>query len=319
MIIDAYCHVGLPRFGSVENALTVAKLFGIEGSVLVLGPAVPDYESLFRAIRQYPDRVRGIGVPFGDNERQQAEVADLQVRAGISGIRLSGNDLLKYPSIPDLFGLAGRWIYAVELIDNAPAAEYLLDWLERYPLSRIGAPHFLRSDKDALEGPLRDLVSHARFHPIFSRHGRDSQSPYPHEDLRPWVDAVVSVSGWERIMFGSEYPINFWRDETMPSCLEWVDHFGVTDPLDRFRGATAKRVLFDPEPPEREDVEIPLWIEDQMKEIRPVPLKDGREISMDEISKWQNDYIEALKQDPTANPRSQACPEQSRRAPPGNA
>jgi len=301
VIVDAYCHVGLPRFGSVENALAVARIFGVDRSVLVLGPMVPDFESLFRAIRQYPDRVRGIGVPFGDNERQQAEVADIQVRAGISGIRLSGDEILKCPSVVDLFGMAGRWIYAVGLIDNPPAAEALIDWLERYPASRVAAPHFLRPDTAVIEPPLADLVKHPRFHPIFSRHGgMGSQLAYPHADFRPWVDDVLALSGWDQVMFGSECPVLFWRDETMSSCFDWIHQ--ITDgqkpeQIESFLGGTAKRLLFDQPPPEREEVEIPDWIEDGFDPSRTVPLWDGREVSMTDIESWQKKYVDVLKQD----------------------
>ena len=301
MIVDAYCHVGLPRFGSVENTIATAKVFGINQSVLVLGPMVPDYESLFRAIHQYPDRVRGIGIPFGDNERQQTEVADIQVRAGISGIRLSGDEILAYPSVPDLFGLAGRWIYAVGLINNPPAAEALLDWLERYQSSRIAAPHFLRPTADPISPPLAELISHSRFHPIFSRHGGlGSQTPYPHEDLKPWVESVVSLCGWGHIMFGSEFPVIFWRDETMQSCLDWIRDLSVDvgdEQADAFLGKTAKRLLFDRPSPEREDVDIPAWV-DQFDRTRTVPLWDGREVSMNSIESWHNVYINELKENP---------------------
>ena len=184
MIVDAYAHVGLPRFGSLENAIAIADIFGVERSVLVLGPMVPDYPTLFRAIATYPDRVRGIGIPFGETEAQQSEIIEIQLRAGVTGIRLSGDEILKYPIVPELLGRSGRWIYAVSLIRNPAAVEALLGWLDRYPESRVAAPHFLRPDTANLVSPLTDLVSHSRFFPIFSRHGGlGSQQSYPHIDL----------------------------------------------------------------------------------------------------------------------------------------
>ena len=57
-MIDAYCHVGMPRFGTTDEALDLAGVYGIERSVFVLGPRVPDFETLFDAMSRFGDRVR---------------------------------------------------------------------------------------------------------------------------------------------------------------------------------------------------------------------------------------------------------------------
>ena len=113
MIVDAYCHVGLPRFGSLEQMRAVAEVFAVERSVLVLGPMVPDYETLFRAIADYPETLRGVGIPFGESDAQQVQIAEVQLRAGVAGLRLSGAEMLSCPAVPELVGECGRWIYAI--------------------------------------------------------------------------------------------------------------------------------------------------------------------------------------------------------------
>jgi len=249
LIVDAYCHVGLPRFGSLENAIAVADIFRVDRSVLVLGPMIPDYHTLFRVITTYPDRIRGIGIPFGKNESQQSEIIEIQLRAGVTGIRLSGDEILKYPAVPELIGQSERWIYAVSLMNNPAAVEALISWLDRYPSCRIATPHFLRATTENLVSPLTDLISHPRFFPIFSRHGGlGSQQPYPHTDLKPWVESVVSLCGWEHVMFGSEYPVIFWRDETYASCLDWIRQIdpGVSEEVVvSFSGGRANELLFE--------------------------------------------------------------------------
>ena len=304
MIVDAYCHVGLPRFGSAENAVTVAKRFGIDRQVLVLGPSVPDYESLFRAMSVYPDHIRGIGIPFGRGERRQIEIAEIQLRAGVSGLRLSGDEFLEHPTVPELIGLAGRWIYAVGIINNVEATEGMLNWLEAYPLSRIAAPHFLRPSTAEIEAPLADLIRHPRFYPIFSHHGGlGSREPYPHADFKPWIESVVVLAGCESILFGSEYLVIFWRNETVNSCLGWIQSSGIADDEEnrtRFLGETAKRLFFDRPGPEREDVHIPDWVDEQFDLGRTIPLRDGFEIPMDTFPARLEGYIDRLKNEPDA-------------------
>ncbi|MFT5085880.1 MAG: hypothetical protein ACI906_001440 [Candidatus Latescibacterota bacterium] len=304
MIVDAYCHVGLPRFGSLEDALTVAQVFGVERSVLVLGPMVPDYVTLFRAIAAYPDTLRGVGIPFGENEAQQGEIAEIQLRAGIAGLRLSASEILQYPAVPELVGQSGRWIYAVSIIDNSAAAEYLVDWLERYPACRVAAPHFLCVSDGGISSPLAELISHPRFYPIFSRHGGlGSQESYPHMDFVPWVESVVALCGWQRAMFGSEYPVIFWRDETYASCLDWVREIqpqASAIELAGLFGDTANQLLFEETQPAREEVVVPPWVGEQFDRNRTVPLWDGREVPMDAIQDWLELYVEELKEERAA-------------------
>ena len=108
LVIAAYAHVGLPRFGSPEEALTTADRFGIQKQVLVLGPGVPDCRSLFRAVASHPERIRGIGIPFGNTETQRFELAELQLQAGVIGLRVESREILDNPDILRLLGENGR-------------------------------------------------------------------------------------------------------------------------------------------------------------------------------------------------------------------
>ena len=298
-MIDAYCHTGLPRFGSADDGLAVADLFGIERSVLVLGPMVPDCRTLFDGMAKFGDRIRGVGIPFGASREQQIEMTELQLRVGVMGMRLQGSELL--PEILDRVGECGRWIYAIGLRSGSDIAQTLLDWLERYSVGRIAAPHFLRPNAGRIEGALRDLILHPRFFPIFSRHGGlGSQEPYPHEDMRPWVEQVVDLAGWDRVMWGSEYPVLCWRDETMPGCQTWLSELlGDDDRMVGFWGENARREIFDHPAPEREAVVIPDWVDVQFDRSRTVPVFDygGLELSMDLYERLHRVYVDRLKED----------------------
>jgi hypothetical protein len=87
MTIDAYAHVGEPRFGSAREVVAILRYYGFEKMVLVLGPGIPDIAALVEARRIGGDDVRVMGIPFGETEEQRLELAEVQLRAGISGMR----------------------------------------------------------------------------------------------------------------------------------------------------------------------------------------------------------------------------------------
>jgi hypothetical protein len=318
-VIDAYCHVGMPRFGSAEDAWAVLGHAGspvhapVERVVFVLGPRMPDYATLFGALQRYGEEVRGIGIPYGDTGAQVLESVLLQLTAGVLGLRVEPEPLLAQPDILTLLGEWGRWCYAIGAVSSPEVAQALLAWLERYPEARVAAPHFLKPDlllvgDDRREGVVRELLSHPRFFPIFSRHGAmGSRLAYPHEDLLPWVEQVITLVGWERLLWGSEYPVFYWRDETLASCQRWLSTLleGLQpEPQAAYLGGNAARVIFSAPAPPRERVAIPDWIgslfeEELARPDRPVPLfPDGLDLPMTVYASLHHRYVAALRDDP---------------------
>ncbi|MBT4140067.1 MAG: amidohydrolase family protein [Candidatus Latescibacteria bacterium] len=299
-MIDAYCHVGLPRFGTAEEALTIADLYSIQKSVLVLGPMVPDFGTLIQAMQQYKDRIRGVGIPFGNTPEQQIESTEILLHAGVTAMRLQGPEML--PEILNRVGEAGRWIYAIGLRSGGRIAQTNLDWLEKYPNSKIMAPHFLSSDVSKIEGALTELLQHPHFFPIFSRHGGlGSQEPYPHNDLKPWVERTIELAGYNRMMWGSECPVLYWRNENMPNCQNWLNELLGNENLNGFLGTNAQREIFDTPPPKSETVALPNWIEETFDRTRTIPAFDygGLELPMDVYEKLHHRYVSQLEQNNT--------------------
>lgn len=310
-LIDAYCHVGLPRFGSVEDAMVVLDQAGVDRVVFVLGPGVPDYGTLFHALRRYGDRVRGIGIPFGETDEQVVASVELQLRAGVLGLRLEPQALFAYPRVLTQLGERGRWVYAIGASSSPMVVRVLLNWLAAYPEAKVAAPHFLKPcprlacdvEREKDEAPLRDLVAHPRFYPIFSRHGgMGSQHPYPHADFRLWVEQVIEAAGWDHVLWGSEYPVLYWRNETMVSCRGWLaELLPALTPAQRraYLGDNAQRVIFDAPAPPVEEVEIPAWVEAQFNRDRTVPLfPQGLEVPMSFYASLHHRYVKALQDQP---------------------
>ena len=305
-IVDAYCHIGLPRFGTPEDALRTLGLWSIERAVFVLGPQVPDYPTLLSALQSYGDRIRGIGIPFGTTAPEVEEAVLLQLRAGVLGLRMEPSELLSYPRVLAILGERARWLYAIGAISSPEVARTLLTWLERYPAARVAAPHFLAPGLplagDVGDEIRQELLSHPRFYAILSRHGGvGSSRAYPHEDLRAWVLDAISRVGWGRLLWGSEYPVLFWRNETLGDALRWLSELlpeCSDESLQAFLGGTAERVLFGNPPPEAESVQFPEWIAARFNRERTVPLfPGGLSIPMALYDKLHHQYVECLQQD----------------------
>ena len=276
-------------------------------SVLVLGPAVPDYPTLINALHKYGNRVRGIGIPFGETQAQINESVLLQIRSGVLGLRVDPRTLIAYPSVLQHLGENKRWLYAIGAVDSDAVMLTLINWLERYPDAHIAAPHFLKTRAFFTSGKdhelINSLVSHPRFHPIFSRHGGlESHKSYPHTDFSDWVEYVINTSGWDNVLWGSEYPVYTWRNETMSSCIRWLPSL-LENITDDQRTAilyhNTQRIIFDQRAPTQETVTIPAWVDQQFNLDRKVPLfPDGLHIPMHTYHDLHKRYVCALKHEP---------------------
>lgn len=104
-------------------------------------------------------------------------------------------------------------------------------------------------------------------------------------------------------MWGSECPVFYWRNETMPGCQSWLGELlgGSADDLAGFLGGNAKREIFEVPAPAREAVTIPGWVNAQFDHTRTVPVFDsgGVALSMDVYARLHHQYIERLQADAT--------------------
>ena len=77
-LLDAYCHIGNSKYGGLHDVERFFVRLKIERGILVLGPGIPDLPSLIAANQHFGDRVRIMGIPFGDTETQRREFGELQ-------------------------------------------------------------------------------------------------------------------------------------------------------------------------------------------------------------------------------------------------
>ena len=115
---------------------------------------------------------------------------------------------------------------------------------------------------------------------------------------------MVSLCGWERVMFGSECLVIFWRDETYSSCVDWMRRINPSvskSDLEGFLGKTANELLFASSGPNIEAVDIPRWVSDQFDRTRTVPLWNNKEVSMAAIRDELESYITELVSRPATS------------------
>lgn len=225
-IIDAYGHVSLPRFLSAEEFVRALDANSMEAAIVTTAETCPDLRELSRAATQYGDRLRSVGLPMGRSSEERLACVTAQMESGFAGIRIATQLIVKQPELLEVIGKAGGSPFVVGGEGLRVAAPQLLEFLEHYPDCVVCAPHFAGPSDPAIfskEERVARLFRHPRFLVILSRQGAMEQ-----DRLRVWAQAVVELTGWDRIMYGSEYPVALWRDETYRSTRNWIDSAGLT-------------------------------------------------------------------------------------------
>jgi len=224
-VIDAWGHVSLPRFFGADDFIQILDANHAEAAVVGTAMTCPDLTELSRALMKYPDRLRPIGLALGKTPAERLEFISAQLDAGFTGIRLPAPLIAAEPQILDVVGKAGRAAYVEGNDGYRVAARVLLDFMDKYPDAAACGTHFAGPTDTGIFGKedlVRQLFRHPRFFVIFSRQGFQNQ-----EILKPWTFALIEEAGWNKVMYGSEFPVALWRDETFKSTQGWIDAVGL--------------------------------------------------------------------------------------------
>jgi len=252
-IVDCHAHVLEPsRFPFVEGAGyrprpdevgTLARFdetlraHGV-GRALVVQPSSYgiDNACLLDALERSGGRFRGIAViDWAASERDLRELK----RRGVAGVRLnlprSGADLLTRPGARDLLERVAALDWLVQVYAGADM------WVGIEPILRQSGVTVL-IDHMGEPNPARGLP-HPGFQAVL-RLGREagavvklsapyrvSARPFPHEDVAPFVTALLDAFGPDRCVWGSDWPflaspapVDYGR------MLEWLGRW-VPDPV----------------------------------------------------------------------------------------
>jgi predicted TIM-barrel fold metal-dependent hydrolase len=253
--IDAYAHIGRPRFVTVEQYLAIMDRHGIQRAVVAAADTCPDIGEVSRAILEYPQRFRAVGVPLGETFAEISASLRKQAECGFLGIRIFDRMLAEHPRLLGVMVELNLIPWVVGSPALAPAAGLLADYLKGAEDRLVVAPHFGgAASPHVLEenSAVRELFEHPRLLVIFSRHGA-----YDPVLVRGWAAALAAKIGWKRILFGSEFPVCLWRNESYQSTLDWARVLFPDLDADAFAGGNAWRYLWQRPVPTPRRVDAP--------------------------------------------------------------
>ena len=281
-VFDAYGHVSLPRFLSASEYLKVMDENGVKMAMVCTAETCPDLGELSRAAVEHGERFRVAGLPLGDGPAEIEEGVAAQMDSGFIGVRIPDSLIAGRPGILDVLGKAGGIPFVVGSGGFPSAAAALCGFLDKYPDALVCGPHFAGGGDPEILSANRDvarLFDHPRFAVIFSRHGA-----FERERLLAWAMAVVARVGWGRIMYGSEYPVALFRDETYASTVSWIDSSGLNPGLkekEAFLGENARRLIFE-KPVKKARPLDKRWCRMDLRREAPVWLFTGRTLDVPE-------------------------------------
>ena len=182
-------------------------------------------------------------MPLGRSPAHLRDAIRAQLDSGFSGIRLPAALIAANPDILDLLDNAGAFPLVVGEKGLHLAAALLADFLDRNTKNLVIGGHFAGpTDPTVLDTDpqIRRLFANPAFHVAVTRHGALGHLP-----LEPWARAVIARIGWTRVLWGSEWPVALWRDESYRSTLDWVLRLDPPEAaLQAIRHDNAKRLLF---------------------------------------------------------------------------
>ncbi len=243
MLIDVYGHIGLPRFTTAEAFLALMTEHGVEHTLLSTAQFCPDLFELARAVSIAPHRFKALGLPLGPDRATIRNSVESQLSAGFSGIRIMAKAALDDPELLEIVGRHKKFALVVGFEPWVPYCEMLADFLDWYPDSFLIGGHFAGPCDPSLlvsEPSMARLFGHQRFAVALTRQGLMDSAL-----LLPWTRALVRHVGWHRLLWGSEWPVALWRDESYADTIHFIDQFEPSE-TERalFFHDNAKRLIF---------------------------------------------------------------------------
>jgi predicted TIM-barrel fold metal-dependent hydrolase len=243
-LIDAYAHIGMPRFQTADGYRSLMADLGIKKALVCPFDACPDLHRVHAALADGSGEFRGLGLVLGHDRAEKELGLQAQLDAGFAGLRLGVHEILADPWALDRLGERKALPFVTGEKGLADAAALLVQHLERFPDSHVIGGHFAGpTETDVLTraGPVRDLFRHPRFSVVFSRQGI-----FPKATVEAWADALVELLGWDRILWATEAPVLIWRDEAVLETPKWIERFALSaSQREAFFTGNSQRLIFD--------------------------------------------------------------------------
>ena len=225
-----------PPSATPAQLITMLDRTGLRKAVVVqVSVHGSDHGPLCRALKDYPDRLRGIAAINGATGDEELEALD---RAGVVGTRVleglgGGVGMRALEAIAARCASVG---WHVQLAARAEAIAAMTDRLLDLPVPFVVDHMGWFAPEQGLDGAafqrIRYLLRNARCHVKLSGAFRMTHLPYPYADVIPFARKLVETAS-DRCFWGSDWPHVGLREEIpMPQVGDLLDsliHY-VSDP-----------------------------------------------------------------------------------------
>jgi L-fuconolactonase len=191
----------------------------IDRTILVqAAPTVSETEFLL-GLAQQQDFVGGVvGWLDMENEDFAEQLAAWRRVPKFIGIRpmlqdLAEDDYILRPAVMDSLEVIAKADFPFDFLTYTRHLPYVLQALERAPglrgvVDHISKPEIRAKRIDPWKSLIGEVAQHKNVYCKLS--GMITEADHEHwkpDDLRPYVDHVIECFGWERVMFGSDWPV----------------------------------------------------------------------------------------------------------------
>lgn len=226
---------------SLEAYQGVMRRLGIGKALLASFDSCPDLALIHQALTDDGEVFRGLGLPLGQDRTTMERAVAAQYDAGFVGLRLTTSDIETHPWLLDITSERRGFVLVVG--DLTTVAGSLARYLTKTGDGLVLGGHFSAPGDPGMldQSPLAQLVEQPGFATVCSRQGH-----FPAELVETWMRGLIARLGWRRLLWGSEAPVLFWRDEPVAATPHWIERFDPTD-TDRhdFFTGNAQRLIFD--------------------------------------------------------------------------
>ena len=250
LLIDNHIHAG-DKYGPVEDVVAQMDEHGVTHAVIVQHMGQYDNNYLLECVEKYPDRFWIVGMVDLALPDAPKTLTWWLKKKKLNGVRLPAvslsrrmdvwNSAAECHAVISVSGLHGRDLGQINRLKQ---------FLESYPRARVKIEHM--GHPDPAEPPpyityqrILELSQHKNVYIQLTPPYAHSKTPYPYEDVTPFISMARKNFGPYRVLWGSAYPSSE-RFISYREAIDWMEKLGLSDFQKReLSGLNAAR-LWDP-------------------------------------------------------------------------
>jgi predicted TIM-barrel fold metal-dependent hydrolase len=233
-MMDAYTHLDMSAMDPIEDLQLRMISAEMDRALIVETWSQDNFACLERLIAQPSPQFR-VALCFRPEEERQG--LDVHRHEMIAALRVRTADIRRLGRVADLLESSGKWLLPHAEAGIKALKNELLPLAKAHPelgiyLPHLGWPlHDKKHDedwKDAMKelSHLRNIVVGISAISYFSREA------YPHNDIEPFVNALLNSFGADSIVVGSDYPL--LQKDMYPDYIRlarrWIQHQAAASP-----------------------------------------------------------------------------------------